>query len=154
MGGGAWWATVHGISKSWTRLRDFTFTFHPSLLFSSFHFSLRKAFLSLLAILWNTVFIWLYLSLSPWLFPFVLSTAICEASSDNHFAFLYFFLVGWFWSLPPVRHSVHQIYSLESTCHFYCIIIRDLIQVIPEWPSSFLYFLQFKSEFCNRSKQL
>ena len=24
---GAWWATVHGVSKSWTRLSDFTFTF-------------------------------------------------------------------------------------------------------------------------------
>ena len=27
MDGGAWWATVHGIAKSWTRLSDFTFTF-------------------------------------------------------------------------------------------------------------------------------
>ena len=33
MDGGAWWAAVHGISKSRTRLSDFTFTFH-------FHFSL------------------------------------------------------------------------------------------------------------------
>ena len=24
MDGGAWWATVHGISESWTRLSDFT----------------------------------------------------------------------------------------------------------------------------------
>ena len=23
--GGAWWATVHGVAKSWTRLSDFTF---------------------------------------------------------------------------------------------------------------------------------
>ena len=28
MDGGAWWAAVHGIVKSRTRLRDFTFTFH------------------------------------------------------------------------------------------------------------------------------
>ena len=28
MDGGAWWATVHGVSKSWTQLSDFTFTFH------------------------------------------------------------------------------------------------------------------------------
>ena len=28
MGGGAWWAAVHGVAKSWTRLSDFTFTFH------------------------------------------------------------------------------------------------------------------------------
>ena len=28
MGGGAWWATVHGVAKSRTRQSDLTFTFH------------------------------------------------------------------------------------------------------------------------------
>ena len=28
MDGEAWWAAVHGVAKSQTRLRDFTFTFH------------------------------------------------------------------------------------------------------------------------------
>ena len=28
MDGGAWWATVHGVSRSQTRLSDLTFTFH------------------------------------------------------------------------------------------------------------------------------
>ena len=28
MDGGAWWAAVHGVAKSWTRLSDFTFTLH------------------------------------------------------------------------------------------------------------------------------
>ena len=28
MGGGAWEATVHGVAQSWTRLSNFTFTFH------------------------------------------------------------------------------------------------------------------------------
>ena len=28
MGGGAWWAAIHGAAKSRTRLSDFTFTFH------------------------------------------------------------------------------------------------------------------------------
>ena len=28
MDGGAWWAEVHGVVKSWTQLSDFTFTFH------------------------------------------------------------------------------------------------------------------------------
>ena len=28
MDGGAWWAAVYGITKSRTRLSDFTFTFH------------------------------------------------------------------------------------------------------------------------------
>ena len=27
MDGGAWWATVHGVAKSWTQLSNFTFTF-------------------------------------------------------------------------------------------------------------------------------
>ena len=31
MDGGAWWAAVHGVAKSRTRLSDFTFTFHFSL---------------------------------------------------------------------------------------------------------------------------
>ena len=28
MDGEAWWAAVHGVARSWTRLSDFTFTFH------------------------------------------------------------------------------------------------------------------------------
>ena len=32
MDGGAWWAGVHGVAKSLTRLSDFTFTFHSHAL--------------------------------------------------------------------------------------------------------------------------
>ena len=32
MDGGAWWAAVHGVAKSLTRLSDFTFTFHTHAL--------------------------------------------------------------------------------------------------------------------------
>ena len=28
MDGGAWWAALHGVTKSRTRMSDFTFTFH------------------------------------------------------------------------------------------------------------------------------
>ena len=28
MGGGAWWAAIHGVATSRTRLSDFTLTFH------------------------------------------------------------------------------------------------------------------------------
>ena len=31
MDGGAWWAAVHGVAKSRTRLSDFPFAFHFSL---------------------------------------------------------------------------------------------------------------------------
>ena len=31
MDGGAWWAAVHGVAKTWTQLNNFTCTFHFSL---------------------------------------------------------------------------------------------------------------------------
>ena len=31
MDGGAWWATVHGVAKSQTRLSDFTFTLRAKI---------------------------------------------------------------------------------------------------------------------------
>ena len=67
----------------------------PILLFSSvsLHWSLRKAFLSLLAVLWNSAFKCVYLSFSPLPFASLLFSAICKASSDNHSAFLHFFLL-------------------------------------------------------------
>ena len=109
------------------------------LLFSSIssHFSLRKAFLSLLAILWNSAFRWIYLSFSPLPVASLLFSAICKALSDNHFAFLHFFFWGWSWSLPPVQCYEPPSIVLQARClsdlipwiycHFQCIIIRALI---------------------------
>ena len=64
----------------------------PILLFSSIslHWSLRKAFLSLHAILWNSAFRWMYLSFSHLPLASLPFSAICKASSDNHFSFLHF----------------------------------------------------------------
>ena len=68
----------------------------PILFFSfiSSRWSLRNAFLSLLAVVWNSVFKWIYLSFSPLPLAssssFFFSSAICKASSDSHFAFLHF----------------------------------------------------------------
>ena len=59
----------------------FSLLFFPSI---SFHCSFKKAFLSLLAILWNSAFSWVYLSLCSLLFTFLLSSAIYKATSDNH----------------------------------------------------------------------
>jgi len=68
----------------------------PILLLSSIslHWSLRKAFLSLLAVLWNSVFRWIYLSFSPLPFTYLLFIPVCKASSDKNFAFLHFFFLG------------------------------------------------------------
>ena len=65
----------------------------PIILFCSIslHWSLKKAFLSLLAILWNSAFKWVFLSFSPLPFTSLLYTVICKASSDNNFTFLHFF---------------------------------------------------------------
>ena len=49
---------------------------------------------SCLVIHWNPAFSWVYLSLFPLLFAYLLSSAICKVSWDNHFAFLQFFFFG------------------------------------------------------------
>ena len=89
----------------------------PILLFSciSLHWSLRKTFLSFLAILWNSAFTWEYLYFSPLLFASLLFTAICKAFSDNHFAFLHFFSMGMV--LIPVSCSMSQtsVHSSSSS---------------------------------------
>ena len=49
MDGGAWWATVHGVVKSWTQLSHFT-----SLHFTSLHFTYTSLIhLEFILILWN-----------------------------------------------------------------------------------------------------
>ena len=78
----------------------------PILLFSSIslHWSLRKAFLFLFAVLWNSAFKWVYLSFSLLLFASLLFTAIGKASPDSHFAFLHFF------SMNAVREQLKFLY--------------------------------------------
>ena len=87
------------------------------LLFSSIclHWSLRKSFLSLLAILWKPAFRCLYLSFSPLHFASLLFTAICKASSDSHFAFLHFFSIGMV--LIPVSYTMSwtSVHSSSGT---------------------------------------
>ena len=56
------------------------------LLFSSIflHWSLRKAILSLLAVLWNSAFKWIYLSFSPLPFASFLFSAIYKTSKRQN----------------------------------------------------------------------
>ena len=93
----------------------------PILLFSSIslHWSLRKAFLSLLDILWNSALKWEYLSFSPLLFASLHFTAICKTSSDNHFAFLHFFSMGMV--LIPVSCTMSQTSVRSSSGSVYQI---------------------------------
>ena len=127
-----------------------------SIVFLSLHWSLRKAFLSLLAILWNSAFKWVYLSFSPLLFTSLLFSAICKASSDSHFAFLHLFFLM---VLIPVsctmsRTSVHSssgTLSIRSNPLIYLLLpLYNHKEFETEWSSGFPYFLQCKSEFGNK----
>ena len=83
----------------------------PILLFSSIclHRPLRKAFLSLLAVLWDSAFRWVYLSSSALPLASLLLSAICKASLDNHFPFLHFFFLG-----DGLHHCL--LYSITNLC--------------------------------------
>ena len=91
----------------------------------SLHCSLKKAFLSLLAILGNSTFSWVHLSLSPLPFISLLSSAMCKVSSDNHFAFfLHFFFFGMVLPSPSIQCYKLQSIDLEAHC------LPDLIPCI------------------------
>ena len=68
----------------------------PFLLCSSIslHWSLRKAFSSLLAMLWDSALKSVYLSFSPLSFASLLFSVICKVSSDNQFGFFAFLFLG------------------------------------------------------------
>ena len=126
----------------------------------SLHWSLRKAFLSLLTILWNSAFKWVYLSFSPLPFTSLLFTAICKASSDNHFAFLYFFFLEMVLIPASCTMSWTSIHGSSGTLS----IRSSPLNLFPfplynhkgfdlghTWMvSGFPYFLQFQSEFGNK----
>ena len=97
----------------------------PILLFSSIslHWSLRKDFLSPLAVLWNTAFTWVYLFFCPFPFTSLLFSAICKASSDNHFAFLHFFFLGMVLITASCTMSGTSVHSSAGT-------LSDLIPCI------------------------
>ena len=110
----------------------------PLLLFSSIslHWSLRKGFLSLLAILWDSAFRCLYLSFSPLVSLLFFSQLFVRPPQTAILLFCISFSWRWSWSLFPVQcheppsivhQALYQIYSLKSISHFHCIIIRDLI---------------------------
>ena len=60
-------------------------------------------------------------------FASLLSSAICEAFSDNHFAFLHFFFGGWSWSLPLIQCHEPPSIVLQALC------LSDRIPVIYLW---------------------
>jgi len=118
------------------------------LLFSiiCLHCSLKKSFFPLLAILCTAGFRWVYLSFSPLHFTSLLISAICKASSDNHFACLHYFSLGMAritTSCTLLWTSIHcssDTLSISSNPWIYLslpLYVWDFIQVISEWSSGF-----------------
>ena len=128
------WNVPLGISNF---LEEISSLSHSVVFLYFSHWSLRKAFLSLFAIFWNSAFKWVYLSFSPLPLTSLLFTTICKVSSDNHFAFIHFFFpLGMVLIPASCTVSWTSIYSSSGTLsdlipwiylYFHCIIVRDLI---------------------------
>ena len=90
----------------------------PILLCSSISldWSLGKAFLSLLAILWNSTFNWIYLSFSTLPFTSLLYLAVYKVSSDNHFTLLHFFYFRMVLITASSTMSGTSFHSLQAIC--------------------------------------
>ena len=137
-----------GISNSLEEI----FSFSYSIVFLYFFALIAEGRLSyLFVILWNSAIKWVYLSFSPLLFASILLTAICKASSDSHFAFLYFFffrmvLIPVFCTMSwTFIHSSSGTLSIRSSP-----LNLFLTSTRPKWSSAFLHFLQFQSELGNK----
>ena len=87
----------------------------------SLHWSLRKAFLSLLAILWNSAFKWVYLSFSPLPLAFFFSQEFTRPPQTTILHFCIYYSWGLFWSLTPVQY--HETPSVV----FQALCLSDLI---------------------------
>ena len=87
------------------------------LLFSStsLNRSWRKAFLSLLAILWTSAFQWVYLSFLLWLLLLLFSQLFVRPLQDNYFAFLHFFFFRMVLITASCTMSRTSIYGSSAT---------------------------------------
>ena len=96
----------------------------PSLfLFSiSLHCSLKRTSLSLLSVLWNSVFSWVYLFLSPLPLLLFFRQLFLRPPKTTTFPSCISFSWGWFWSLPPV-----QCYEPSSVVlHVLCLLALNI----------------------------
>ena len=100
------------------------------LMFSSIslHWSLRKAFLVLLTILWNSAFRWIYLSFFPCLSLLFFPQLFVRPPQTTILPFCISSSWGWFWSPPPVQCRKLLSIVLQVLClllllwsHFSCV---------------------------------
>ena len=88
------------------------------LLFSSIslHWSLRKAFLSPLAILWNSAFKWVYLSFLLYLSLLFFWQLFVRPPQTTILPFCISLPWGWSWSLPPVQCQEPPSIIIQALC--------------------------------------
>ena len=101
-----------------------------------------------------------------YIFPFLLcfsllffSQLFVRPPKTTVFPFSISFSWGRSWSLPHVQYHEPPSIVLQTLCLSYlnswvCLSLplykRKRFDLGPEWSSCFPYFLQFKSEFCNK----
>ena len=130
------------------------------LLFSSIslHWSLRKAFLSLLPILWNSAFRWLYLSFFSFAFHFSSFHSYLKGLPRQPFGFFCIsFPWGWSWSLSPVQCHEPPLLSSDTLSIRSCPLNLFLTSTVWSegiWFRSYLYGLLVFSTFFNLSLNL
>ena len=97
-------------------LEEISSLYHSFVFLYFFALITEEDFLiSLLAVLWNCAFKWVYLSFSPLLFTSLLYTAIYKASSDSHFAFLHFFFLGMVFIPVSCTMSWNSVHSSSGS---------------------------------------
>ena len=128
-----WPGEFHGLCSPWGRKESDTTEWE----------TLRKAFLSLLAILWNAAFRWVHLSFSP--LPLA-SQQFVKPPQTTIFYFLHFFFLGMV-SSTVSQISIHSSSgTLSDLIPWICLSLplynhkRFDFQVIPEWSSGFPHF--------------
>ena len=127
--------------------------FHSIVYLFSLHCSRKKAFFSLLTILWNSAFRWVCLSffLCLWL----LSSALWKASLDNQLAFLHFFFFGVILintCCTMLQTSVHSFSgSLYTRSDPLNLFVISTVKSWGFWFRSYLNGLVFFPTFFNSS---
>ena len=125
MDGGAWWATIHGVAKSRTRLNDCTFTLllPPDISTTVFHFHFGPAasfFLEVLVIVLHSSSVAYWTPSNP------------GGSTFSVISFCLFiqfmgFLWPEYWSGLPFPPPVdHILWELSTMTHPFCVALQGM----------------------------
>ena len=93
--------------------------------------------ISLLAILWNSAFKWVYFSFPPLIFASLLFTVICKASQTAILLFCISFSWGWSWFLSPVQRQLYIGDNCTVPCTWQLRQFKMVCQT-QEWAILFL----------------